>query len=92
MRELPFKVSRRALMLAPFSALLPDEAMARRRGGGWTWRVWGHQRSVTYSHAGLAITVALVVSIIAFGYMSNRDGRRWINKPRRSPRWRHRRH
>jgi hypothetical protein len=59
MHELPFQLSRRAILLAPLVLLLPEPAAARRRRGS---------RSVRYSHAGAAIAGLVAVAIGIFGY------------------------
>jgi hypothetical protein len=74
MHELPFQLSRRAILLSPVFLLMPEKAMARRRsgGGGRSWRSW---RSVEYSHAGAAIAGPMILAIGICGVLLNGNRR-----------------
>jgi hypothetical protein len=57
MNELPFKLSRRAIILAPLVLLFPKPALARRRGRRWL-------QNGVYSRAG-ALTAVFSVTVVA---------------------------
>jgi hypothetical protein len=79
MHDLPFQLSRRAIILAPLALLCPQPALARRRGRRWF-------QDGVYSRAGaltavLSVTAAAIVAIL-FNLTRRSDD---PSKPRRPP-------